>query len=66
MNPTAWLVKVTAYAPYPIASNHTIKASAAGTAASRAIREALNLKRDGQPVIRKRRVESYAITIKKL
>ena len=61
-----FLVKVTAYAPYPIVSNHTITATAPATAASRAIREALNLKRDGEPVIRKRRVESYALTIKKL
>lgn len=63
---TAWLVKVTAYAPYPIISNHTIKATAPGTALARAIKEALNLKWDGKPFIRKRRVESYSLTIKKL
>jgi len=63
---THYLVTVKAYAPYPIESKHTVKATAPATAASRAIREALNLKRDGEPVIRKRRVESYALTIKKL
>jgi len=61
-----YLVNVKVFAPYPIESSHTIKATAPATAASRAIREALGLKRDGKPVINKRRVDSYTLTIKKI
>lgn len=61
-----YLVSVKAYAPYPIESSHTIKATSPATAASRAVREALACKRDGKPVINKRRVESYSLTIKKI
>lgn len=63
---TAYYVTVRVYAPYPIESNHTIKATSPATAASRAIREALNLKKDGVPVIKRRRIESWSISIKKL
>lgn len=61
-----YFVQVTAHAPYPIQSKHTIGATSPATAAARAIREALDLKNDGKPVIRKRRVESYSLTIKRI
>lgn len=61
-----FFVQVKIYAPYPIESSHTIKATSAATASARAIREALGLKREGKPVINKRRIDSYSLTIKKL
>lgn len=61
-----FLVNVKVLAPYPIESKHTIKATSAATASARAIREALGLKREGKPVINKRRIDSYTITIKRI
>ena len=62
----AYIVSVIIDAPYPISSKHTITASTPAAAAGRAIREALGLKRDGKPVIHKRRIDEYRISIKPL
>lgn len=55
-----FFVQVKIYAPYPIESSHTIKATSASTAASRALRTAY------ADIAHKRRIESYSLTIKKL
>lgn len=56
----SFYVTVKIYAPYPVESSHTIKASNAATAAARAIRKAY----DAMP--HKRRIDSYSLTIKKI
>ncbi len=61
-----YFVRVIIDAPYPISSQHTIEASTPAAAAGRAIREALALKRDGKPVIHKRRIEEYRVNIRTL
>lgn len=62
----AFLVSVKVHAPYPITSEHTIRATSVSAAAARALRAALAAKNDGVPVIHKRRIESYQLTIRKL
>lgn len=55
-----FFVQVKIYAPYPIESSHTIKATSAATAAARAVRTAY------ANAPHKRRIESYSLTIKKI
>lgn len=59
-----FVARLTIYAPYPIKSEHVIKASSAATASARAIRSALAAKQDGDFVINKRKVDSYSLEIR--
>lgn len=56
----AFLVKLTIYAPYPIVSEHVIKASDHPAAAARAIRKAK------QEITHKRRIADITLKIQKL